>query len=83
MSYPRYAPGSHFESCPATTGQPVAEKQCSIYPDGAHRCRHDRHPTHYLHECLCKHGWVCVTAGDGEFSDEQLRLLVRPARHAA
>jgi hypothetical protein len=81
VSVPRYAPGSHFESCPATTGETLIERECQGYPDGAHRCRHDRRPLHHRHECLCAYAWICLDAS--ALDDPQITALLHPARHAA
>lgn len=82
MSYPRYAPGSHFESCPAATGETgQGSAVCGTYPDRAHRCRHDREPFHAKHACLCGYEWICLTASS--LSDPQIEALLHSGRHAA
>lgn len=84
MEDPRYAPGSHFESCPAATGEPVGGIQCGCYPDGAHRCRKERGSIdpHHRHQCLCGHEWISLTA-DALDDTEIVATLGRAARHAA
>lgn len=81
MTYSVYAPGSAFESCPAATGEADPVLKCGTYPDGAHRCRHDRIPTHVRHACLCGYEWICLTADT--LTDPQLQAVLHPARHAA
>lgn len=81
MSVSRYAPGSHFQSCPATTGENPDSQSCTGYPDGAHRCRHDRRPLHHRHDCLCGHAWICLDATT--LDEPQISALLHSARHAA
>lgn len=84
MSQPRYAPGSNFQSCPATTGETHAEEQpCGTYPDSAHRCRRERGTLdpHYRHACLCGHEWICISSDS--LDDPAVVALMHPARHAA
>lgn len=81
MSVARYAPGSHFESCPAATGECDPQRECGTYPDGAHRCRHDRRPAHGRHACLCGHEWISLTAS--ALSDPEVAAILHPPRHAA
>lgn len=61
MSYPRYAPGSHFESCPAATGELdlLTSERCSHFRDGAHRCAESRLP-HRPHRCTCGAVWLSL-----------------------
>lgn len=83
VSVSRYAPGSHYESCPAATGETwraSGESACGTYPDSAHRCRHPRDP-HYRHACLCGEEWISLTA-DG-LTDPEIRAILHPARHQA
>lgn len=81
MSVPRYAPGSHFETCPAATGEtPTDADPCGTYPDGAHRCRRDR-SRHARHTCLCGQTWIILPA-DG-LTDPEIRAILHPARHQA
>jgi hypothetical protein len=50
-------PGSQFESCPAATG----EADCTDFPDGAHRCGHNRGhiqaSRRVEHSCTCGAIW--------------------------
>jgi hypothetical protein len=79
----RYAHGSHFESCPAATGECGQAEPCGTYPDGAHRCRLERGTVdpHYRHQCLCGSQWICLSSD--AFDDQQIMAALTPARHAA
>jgi hypothetical protein len=80
---PRFGPQSAFASCPAATGEADPTEQCGTYPDGAHRCRRERHSLdrHARHICLCGYDWVCLTATN--LSDPEVDAVLHPARHAA
>ena len=82
MSQPRYAPGSHFQTCPAATGETRAsDRVCGTYPDSAHRCRRERDlDPHYRHGCLCGYQWICL-ASDA-LDDPAIQAILHPPRHA-
>jgi hypothetical protein len=81
VSNPRYADSSAFRSCPAATGEASTAGGCTAYPDTAHRCRHDRVPTHYRHECLCPYEWISLAADS--LDDPAILAIMHPARHSA
>jgi hypothetical protein len=78
---PRYAQGSHFESCPAATGE-ADPSPCGTYGDGAHRCRLERGSVdpHTRHQCLCGHRWLCL---DASSMTDEIEAITRSPRHAA
>lgn len=89
MSYPTYAPGSHFQSCPAATGELdllIEESRCQHFPDGAHRCREERLP-HRPHTCVCGAQWICLppnyAAGNLALDPDVPASVLHRPRHAA
>jgi hypothetical protein len=67
----RYSEGSHFESCPAATGERLtADVGCTQFPDGAHRCAKQRRHMSESFEaldldaatprCTCQFQWSCI-----------------------
>lgn len=65
-----------FETCPATTGEPVGSARCTRFADGPHRCK--KNPAdHSLHECSCGYKWQCWTYV-GEVIKSSLTTFVYP-----